>query len=580
MQTPSKNKLAGLLLTGLSFAAVLAMAPNHSQAYDEGIDSLSGNYLAGAYARRLRDTEKAAEYFTRALRDDPNNPILIERAFQLEVGRGNFDRAAKLATRVTANDNRNRIANVVLAMRAIKLEKYSEAREFLKQSAYTPIGQLTSGLLTAWTLAGEGRMDKAFRALKDLEKTESFGIYQTFHSALIADFLNRPMAARRHFERAYDEAGGSLRVVQTYGSYLERNDQRSDAIKVYENYFKGGARHPLVRRALANAQANSKPSRVIRSVREGVAEAMFSLSSVLADQTGIDLALLYVQLALEMRPGFPVALNLLGEIYEDTKRYENAIGAFERIPAGSVLRENAEIRIAVNYDNLDQADKAQNLLMAQIERDPNAFQPVLTLANLLRSHDKFSEAAEQYSKAITLIKTIQPRHWSLFHFRGISYERSKRWPEAEADFRKALELNNDQPLVLNYLGYSWIEQGRNLDDAMDMIRKAVELRPNDGYIVDSLGWAHFKLKNYDEAVKHLERAVELRPDDPVINDHLGDAYWRSGRKLEAKFQWQHAKDNKPEKDDLLIIEEKLTSGLPEDTPDAAADTAPEPEKKS
>ena len=188
----------------------------------------------------------------------------------------------------------------------------------------------------------------------------------------------------------------------------------------------------------------------------------------------------------------------------------------------------------------------------------------------MRGRKQFAECAEVYSKGIDTIAKAEKSNWVIYYFRGICYERSKQWPKAEADLKKALELFPDQPHVLNYLGYSWIDQGVNLDEGMRMIKRAVEQRADDGYIVDSLGWAYYRIGNYEEAVKHLERAVELKPEDPTINDHLGDAYWRVGRTLEARFQWSHARDLKPEPEELAKIEEKLKSGLPDD-PSSAAD---------
>ena len=190
----------------------------------------------------------------------------------------------------------------------------------------------------------------------------------------------------------------------------------------------------------------------------------------------------------------------------------------------------------------------------------------MALGNIQRGRKQFAECADVYAKAIETITRTEKSNWVIFYFRGICYERSKQWPKAEADLKKALELFPDQPQVLNYLGYSWVDQGVNLDDGMRMIQRAVEQRPDDGYIVDSLGWAYYRLGNYEEAVKHLEHAVELKPEDPTINDHLGDAYWKVGRKLEAHFQWSHARDLKPEPDELKKIEEKLKTGLPDDTP--------------
>jgi Flp pilus assembly protein TadD len=189
----------------------------------------------------------------------------------------------------------------------------------------------------------------------------------------------------------------------------------------------------------------------------------------------------------------------------------------------------------------------------------------MALGNVLRGHKKFAECANAYSKGIATISKPEKANWIVFYFRGICYERSKQWAKAETDLKKALELFPDQPHVLNYLGYSWIDQGVKLDEGMEMIKKAVQQRPDDGYIVDSLGWAYYRLGNYEEATKQLERAIELKPEDPTINDHLGDAYWRVGRMLEAKFQWAHARDLKPDAEELPKIEEKLRSGLPDET---------------
>ncbi|HEY1980004.1 MAG TPA: tetratricopeptide repeat protein, partial [Xanthobacteraceae bacterium] len=182
---------------------------------------------------------------------------------------------------------------------------------------------------------------------------------------------------------------------------------------------------------------------------------------------------------------------------------------------------------------------------------------------------QFADCATSYGKAIDTLAKPEKSNWVMFYFRGICNERSHQWPAAEADMKKALELYPEQPLVLNYLGYSWVDQGQHMTEGMDMIRRAVDQRPDDGYIVDSLGWAYYRIGNYDEAVKNLERAVELKPEDPTINDHLGDAYWHVGRTLEAHFQWSHAKDLKPDPEDLPKIEAKLKNGLPSDASSAA-----------
>jgi len=194
--------------------------------------------------------------------------------------------------------------------------------------------------------------------------------------------------------------------------------------------------------------------------------------------------------------------------------------------------------------------------------DPSEkLQALDALGNILRSRKQYAEAVDVYNRAIAAIPKPDRRHWVYFYARGTSYERLKNWPAAEADLKTALDLYPDQPLVLNYLGYSWVDQGLNLDQGMKLIERAVAVKPDDGYIVDSLGWAHYKRGNYAEAVRYLERAVELRPDDPVLNDHLGDALWKVGREREAKFQWDQSLSLKPEPEDALKTRRKLEEGL-------------------
>jgi Flp pilus assembly protein TadD len=298
---------------------------------------------------------------------------------------------------------------------------------------------------------------------------------------------------------------------------------------------------------------------------------MFSLASALSDDQSSDVALVYAQLALSLGKSSPITQTLLGDIYENMDRFDKAIAAYDRIPADSELRENADIEMAINLQRLERSKEAQDKLSKLITKDPSNYDALVTLGNIFRANEQFAPAADAYGKAIALLKEPDRSNWAVFYYRGISNERTKRWEQAEADFRKALTLEPNQPLVLNYLGYSMIEKGLNLNEALDMVRKAVDLKPNDGFIVDSLGWAHFQLGDYEEAVRHLERAVELKPADPTIADHLGDAYWRVGRKLEARFQWQHAKDNKPEPENLTTIEAKLKDGLPDRPPVTPAD---------
>jgi tetratricopeptide (TPR) repeat protein len=310
---------------------------------------------------------------------------------------------------------------------------------------------------------------------------------------------------------------------------------------------------------------------LISTAQEGAAEVLYGIGSAVGSRRNDnDLGLIYSQLALYLAPNHVLALFSLADLYEQLKKPQLAIKVYERIPPDSPLRRNAEIQLATNLDTLDRPEEAKTRLEKLVAEKPDDIEAIMALGNILRGRKQYADCAKAYSRGIATITEPERSHWTIYYFRGICYERNKQWDMAEADLKMALKLYPDQPYVLNYLGYSWIDQGVNLDEGMRMIRRAVEQRPEDGYIVDSLGWAYYRMGNYEEAMKHLERAVELRPTDPTINDHLGDVYWRLGRQLEAIFQWSHARDLKPEPEELAKILEKLKSGLSTE-PASAAD---------
>lgn len=524
--------------------------------------SLSGSYLAGRSADLDRDKEAAAEYLSQALLEDPDNPVLIEKLFVLELDSGQIPPAEELAIKVLSFNSQHRMARIVLGLRDFRAKHYADARKNYAEASYTPIGQLTSTLLSAWTFAGEGNFSDALKTLDKLDANESFANFKAYHGALIADYFNNAIRAEAFYKKAYEQAGTSLRVVQAYGNFLERHGRRDEAIKIYQAFLDGGEGNALIEFANARAKSGKVPEAFIATPNAGASEAFFSLASAMTDDQSIDVALLYTQLALSLDGDRPVVMTLLGDIYVDTKQYQKAIDTYDQTPATSPLRISADMEIAVNLQRLERTKEAQAKLNDIIARDPKDYDALVTLGNIHRNNEEFSQASDIYTKALALVPALGKDQWRILYYRGIAFERQKMWDKAEVDFRKALALSPDEPIVLNYLGYSMIEKKINLNEAVAMVKKAVQLKPNDGYIVDSLGWAYFQLGDFEEAVTQIERAVDLNPADPIIGEHLGDAYWRIGRTLEAKFQWQHAKDNGPEPDDLKRIEDKLQNGLP------------------
>ncbi len=546
------------LLTPASAATVTDLVPDNLPA------SLAGSYLAGRSADNAHDVKTAIGYFGNALEADPDNSGLIERLLLLQASDGDIDAAAALSERLVAVDARNPLARVVLAAREIKSGAFADAETGLAQTAKQPLPALTAGLLAAWAEQGQGQTDAAVKKIDSLNGPSWYGIFKDYHHAAIADMAGRPDEAVTAISAAYKTDNSALRVVEGYARILARAGKRDDAIKALETYDAGQPNHPVIRSLLADLKDGKTPPPIVGTAQAGAAEVLYGLGSAIGTDEGVELPAAYLQLAHYLDPNSYLPVLALADMLETSQRCEDAIAVYARIPDSSVLRPAADIQSGLCLDELDRVDEAAAHVKRAVDADPANLEAVMALGNIYRAHNRFTEAADAYTRGIATITDKSKADWRIFYFRGVSYERSKHWPEAEADFKQALSINPNQPQVLNYLGYSWVDMGTNLDQALNMIKTAVDLRPNDGYIVDSLGWAYFKLGRYDEAVTQLERAVELKPEDSVINDHLGDAFWRVGRKLEATFQWRHAKDLGPDPEERDKIVKKLESGMPAD----------------
>ncbi len=533
----------------------------------------SGSYLAARHAGVQRDAAAAAAYYRAALRTDPRNSELLEKAFLSVLAEGDVDEGVRLAERIVQVDRNDRLARLVLGIRAIKTRQYAVARQSLTQPARGQINDLTATLLAAWAQHGAGDTKGAVDTVDKLQGADWFPLFKDLHTGLMLDLAGNKKEAGKRFERVHKLDATALRQLEAYGSWLSRNGSKDEAVKVFKTFDAALPRHPLITDALDQLAAGRQLPMLSDTPQAGAAEVLYGLGAALGRRGGEELGLIYLQLALYLAPNQSMALLSLADLYEQLKNPQAAIKIYERMPLASPLHRNAQIQLAVNLDTLDRTDDAKRNLGKLLQDNPKDIEAIMALGNILRARKSFDECAQVYGKGIATIAEPEKNHWLIYYFRGICNERSKHWPAAEQDLKTALKLFPDQPHVLNYLGYSWVDQGINLEEGMRMIRRAVEQRPDDGYIVDSLGWAYYRVGNYEEAVKNLDRAVELKPDDPTINDHLGDAYWRVGRVIEAQFQWSHAKDLKPEPEDLAKIVEKLKSGLPDET-SSAADAKP------
>lgn len=526
--------------------------------------SLLGSYLAGRLARAQNDTPAAAGYYEKALQQDPDNEVLVEFAFQMEASEGNWPRVEMLARKLIAAQPTHRTARAFLGLAAFKEGRYQEAGDHFKEANNHPIGELTSALARAWIYQAQNKTQDALNLL-DGNKLPDWALYfLRYHRALIADVAGRSAEARAAYERIAKGDQRALRIALAYASHAANAGDTKLALSILNaNIARAkGEGHPSARALLEQIEAGKRPNLLVRTPAEGLSEVFYGLGEALSGEGSLAVGVVLLQFSLYLTPDAMFPLVTIASAQEASKRYSAAIAAYDRVPKDSPLEISIEIRKALNLTQLERVDEAKTLLDELARVHPRDIRPLEALGSIMRGQKRYDEAVDYYTRAIALIDRPEEKHWMFYYSRGTCYERLKKLPLAEIDLQKSVQLSPNQALTLNYLGYTWIDHGRNLQQGLALIKKAVSLKPDDGYIVDSLGWAFYRLGNFKEAVKHLERAVELRPEDPTLNDHLGDAYFRVKREREARFQWEQALSLKPEPEDLEKIQRKLERGLP------------------
>jgi len=523
-------------------------------------DGLAGAYLAARQAGGDYDFTAASQYFTRALVQDQSNPVLMEGAILAFVGSGQIDKAVPIARRLNSINSSDQISNMLLLADAIAAEGYEAAFGILE--AGETVGPLVDGLVLAWVQLGLGNMSEALGTFDEMSKgngLQSFGLY---HKAMALTLVGDLEGAD---EILSGKAGAQLPVtrrgVLAHTEILSQLERNADAIGLIDTVFGENLDPGLVDVRARLVAGDVLPLTSIRNAKDGVAEVFYSIAGALSGEANDGYTLLYTRIAQYLRPDHVDAILLTAQLLESLGRYDLAIQAYDQISEDDPEYQAAELGRADALNRSGDTDGAIEVLEKLAADNAEQVSVHITLGDLLRRLDRFDEAKQAYSQAIALFDAPDPGQWVVYFARGIANERTESWPEAEADFRKALELQPGQPQVLNYLGYSFVEMKQNLDEALDMIERAVAARPQDGYITDSLGWVLYRLGRYDEAVVHMERAVELEPVDPIVNDHLGDVFWAVGREREAEFQWYRALSFEPEEKDAIRIRRKLEVGL-------------------
>jgi tetratricopeptide (TPR) repeat protein len=557
------------LLLGVLPAALAACQAGHPAIADSTgpIDgqrwSSAGLYLAGQHALSAGDMKTAADLLPLALDSDPNNTNLAQLALVALVSDGRFEPAISLAKQTIAADPKAPLAGMVLAIDAVKRDKPGEAHKLLNAMGEDAVGRIAQPLVVAWLILEEQGLDKAEAAMAPIAAVDGLKPLVDAHLALMEQMSGKPDDAVKRLAGLADNEHLTSHVLEISVDLLHRQGRDDDARKLIAKFRSltndvSGSMADVLEARLKQP-APKQP--LVDTPAKGVAEVLFDIGSLLRSDKLNGQAILFSRMALYLNPNLDIAKLLVGNLLQDGDHLESAVDVYQTVTPDSPYRWSAQLAISDCLRDQDKTADALKQLQELVKAEPKRVEAAIALGDLLRREKRFPEAADAYSTAIERIGMPRPDDWSVFYFRGTAYERNNQWDKAEPDFEKALSLSPDQPYVLNYLAYTWIEKREHLDQALKMLEKAVQQRPEEGFIVDSLGWAYYQIGKYDKAVGFLERAVELQPEDPVLNDHLGDAYWRVGRKAEAKFQWSRALNFKPEADQIGLIEDKIKNGI-------------------
>jgi tetratricopeptide (TPR) repeat protein len=516
--------------------------------------TISGSYLSSRFAQNNGDWNSAGKFVSDILDDDPSNLDFERKSMVLAMGSGRYSDAFASAQKLVAAKDKGSFAYLLLALEEFKSGDTTKALNQLTSVPQDGIGEFVVPLMRGWI---EVQHKKLVTTILDKNPVHMF------HAILMANYLNDRPTLVRLAQNDFINMGLSPDLLEQLEKIFIAHDLKSEARKI---------RDRLQKFDYPESTAEALTRLPITSPQDGLAQALYDMGSMLYVGYG-DSARLFAYMALYLNPNHIDSRILLAQMATDLKRYDDAIMMYQKINT----KNKAELEIKIERqiaDLLEQSGKPESAIrvLKSLVASTKDKKAQIQVGDLYRRLDDFQNALKEYTIAASMIgEPIPKEYWELLYARGMTYERLKKWDKAEKDLKAALTYQPDHPYILNYLGYSWADQGIELQKAASMIERAVQLQPHDGYIVDSLGWVYYRMKDYPRAVKYLERAVELMPNDPTINDHLGDAYWKINRRNEARFQWKRALSFHPEPDQKILIEKKIEMGL-EQTESSVAPT--------
>ena len=520
-----------------------------------------GGYLAGRHALSTKDFDAASTYLSRAIEDDLENPELLNGLISVQVSLGDIGAAKISSDNLDLLGVQTQLSNMVKIAIQLRNRDFDNAKQQIENEQ--GINPLLDKIVTGWAFADQGNFEDAETIFDEIGKGSSLAQFSQMQKASMLAAYGRYESALNTIENLEKNSNRiSIDARALKVQLLLKLDNKEEATEYFSKIFGDGVNSDAANlRMQVEDHPNAYSIEESLSLEAGIAYAFYAIADILKDDADPNTALLYVRLAQYLNENSQKAILLAADLLEQMGQYDLAVEEYAKISPSSSYFLSSELgRVGALRDG-GKTEAALEVLY-YLSREFSGIGIVHnSLGDFLRREERYSEAKIAYDRAVDIYRENNNVSWVVLYARGITHERLQEWDKAESDFRNALTINPDQANVLNYLGYSLIDRGEKLDEAMTMIEKAVSLQPESGYIVDSLAWGLFKLGQYETAIPHMEKAAELMPVDPIVTDHLGDLYWAVGRQLEAKFQWRRALSFDPELKDATRIREKLRIGL-------------------
>ncbi len=530
-------------------------------------DSVYGNYLAGRIAHIRQDYDNAARYYVKSLEQGLVNEDLLGKTYIILASQGKIDEAVKYAKTAREQGDPNNFIDVISAVYEFKHGNYEKSRQILRGINENTYKNLIFPLFSAWSYVGEGNYNQASAELNKLSNAEEMKTVYNLHKGMIADYFNKPDEARKYYEIIINDKNNSIsfRALQIITNFLIRTNNKKNAENLIAEYYGSSS----IKEMLSSLNTKIKESDVnilplINTPNIGVGEVFLEVALLFKSvPSGYDYAQMYMAVSEYFNPNNDVTKIAMADIYEERMMYKDANECYDSINKKSEMYYPSQLKKANNLSEEKKYDAAIKVLKNLLRDNPKNFQVLFNLGDILRLNNNQPAAIKYYKEAIDAIFYESEKYWPVYYALAVSYDKNNEWLNAENSLKKALKLSNRHPQVLNYLGYSWLKYDINIDSAAAMILEAYEKEPNDGVIMDSLGWVYFKTGDYQNAIVYLEKASELNPQNAVISDHLGDAYWQGGRRNEAVFLWKQALKQKEEQEELNIktVKHKIENGI-------------------